>query len=50
MYSSSGCVFCAVYGDSCEILLTAADYSVKFMMVVLLMQADTSYYIDVLFQ
>lgn len=46
----SGYVFCAVSGDSCEMLLTARDYSVKFMMVVLLIQADTFYYINVPFK
>lgn len=50
VYFSRGYVFCSVCGDSCEMLLTARDYSVKFMMVVLLIQADTFYYINVPFQ
>lgn len=48
--SYSGYVFCVVCGDSCEMLLTARDYAVKFMMGVLLIQADTFYYINVPFK
>lgn len=49
-YWYSGYIFCAVCGDSCEMLLTVRDYSVQFMMVALLIEADTFYYTDVPFK
>lgn len=49
-YWYSGYIFCAVCADSCEMLLTVRNYSVQFMMVALLIEADTFYYIDVPFK
>lgn len=49
-YCHSGYIFCAVWGDSCEMLLAVRDYSAQLMMAALLIEADALYYINVPFK
>lgn len=43
-------IVAAAHNDSWAVLLKARYYSAKFMIVVLLKQANTFYYVDVLFK